>query len=294
MGIQTVLFHTDPSRLEQAIDSLAQSVVNARVEGRRVIGSLLLGDSSPSPVLTAGHLQRLQHEFSGRLHIDYDYFGSNLGSAAGHNRLAAASDSEFVVTMNPDVVFAFDAIENLLLAFVEPGTGMAEAKQIPIEHPKEFDSITGRTSWATTAAAAIWRPLFEELGGFDADTFFLYCDDVDFSWRVRMAGYNVLYQPSAVVMHDKRLDGDGLWVTTEAELYYSALAGLLLTWKWSRDDLTRSYLEFFEAQGEPHHKRAAAEFRRREEAEVLPEQIDSLHAIGVFEGIYYAKHRFQL
>ena len=28
-------------------------------------------------------------------------------------------------------------------------------------------------------------PLFRELGGFDADNFFLYCDDVDFSWLVR-------------------------------------------------------------------------------------------------------------
>jgi len=29
--------------------------------------------------------------------------------------------------------------------------------------------------------------LFLELQGFDADTFFLYCDDVDLSWRVRLA-----------------------------------------------------------------------------------------------------------
>jgi hypothetical protein len=61
----------------------------------------------------------------------------------------------------------------------------------------------------------------------------MYCDDVDFSWRARLAGYRVVYQPTACVFHDKRLDPDGQIVAGEAEVYYSAEASLMMAWKWS-------------------------------------------------------------
>ena len=64
------------------------------------------------------------------------------------------------------------------------------------------------------------RKLFERLEGFDADTFFLYCDDVDFSWRVRLAGYKVVHRSSAVVFHDKRVDHQGGLISGAAERYY--------------------------------------------------------------------------
>ena len=38
------------------------------------------------------------------------------------------------------------------------------------------------------AAFAIRRELFDKLGGFDEDMF-LYLEDIDLSWRARLAGY---------------------------------------------------------------------------------------------------------
>src|SRR5690606_12759794 len=123
-------------------------------------------------------------------------------------------------------------------ALRRPGVGLVEAKQIPIEHPKDFDPETGETSWASTACAMGPLEVFREIDGFDADSFFLYGDDVDFSWRVRLAGYKVIHQSSAFVFHDKRLSHEGRWMSSPAEQYYSAEATLLLTYKWSRSDLT--------------------------------------------------------
>ena len=51
--------------------------------------------------------------------------------------------------------------------------------------------------------------LLQQIGGFDGDSFFMYGDDVDFSWRARLAGYQVIHQPSARVFHDKRIQVDG-------------------------------------------------------------------------------------
>ena len=49
-------------------------------------------------------------------------------------------------------------------------------------------------------AALIKRDIFRELGGFDG-RFFLYVEDVDFSWRIRLSGYSVGFAPRARVAH---------------------------------------------------------------------------------------------
>jgi GT2 family glycosyltransferase len=43
------------------------------------------------------------------------------------------------------------------------------------------------------------------LGGFD-ENFFLYMEDVDFSWKLNSKGLKILYVPEAVVCHDYKLD----------------------------------------------------------------------------------------
>jgi GT2 family glycosyltransferase len=52
----------------------------------------------------------------------------------------------------------------------------------------------------STAGALIRRDVYEELGGLDPNLT-LFRDDVDFGWRVRVAGYSVLVATSAVAFH---------------------------------------------------------------------------------------------
>jgi GT2 family glycosyltransferase len=228
------------------------------------------------------------------LTIGYDFFDGNIGSAAGHNRLAARADADFLLVQNPDVVDSPRLLENLLEPFSRPGVGMAEAKQLPIEHPKDYHPQSGETSWASTACAMVPLQLFRELNGFDAETFFLYCDDVDFSWRVRLTGYKVIFQPGAIVFHDKRLSPEGQWQPSSSERYYSAEAALLLAHKWSRPRLVGNILADFEKSEDENLRSAARVYRERGEEHRLPEAIDNNHKIGQFIGIFYAKHRFSL
>jgi GT2 family glycosyltransferase len=44
------------------------------------------------------------------------------------------------------------------------------------------------------------RSLFESLGGFD-ERFFVYYEEVDFSWRARQAGYSSVYLPGVHALH---------------------------------------------------------------------------------------------
>jgi GT2 family glycosyltransferase len=56
--------------------------------------------------------------------------------------------------------------------------------------------------WVSGACILVRRSVLEQLGGWDAD-FFLYCEDVDLCRRIREAGYEVRYEPGAVVVHSE-------------------------------------------------------------------------------------------
>jgi len=290
---QSVLYRNDFDSIVRSLEAIANS---AEIALRtNVISGLQVryGDCSPYPSLTEAQLQFLKDTYSS-ISIEYEFFNENLGSAAGHNRLAQRTEADFLLIQNPDVIPSPRIYQNLLHPFNFPKVGMTEAKQLPIEHPKDYDQETGDTSWASTACALINRGIFQQLEGFDSDAFFLYCDDVDFSWRVRSLGFRVVFQPSAVVFHDKRLSIDAKWSPTDSERYYSAEASLLLTYKWSREDLTNEYLAIFENSGDVHQVKAAKEFYKKKDQNLLPKQLDETHEIGQFIDYNYAKHRYAL
>jgi GT2 family glycosyltransferase len=292
--VQSVLYNNEFEAIDRSVASLARSAELAITSG--VCSKVLLryGDSSSIPRLTTAEIAALNVTANGILTIEYVHFGGNLGSARGHNQLAEESQADFLLIQNPDIVVAPRLLETLLAPFSSPNIGMTEAKQLPIEHPKDYDPVTGETCWATTASAIIPASLFRQLKGFDADSFFLYCDDVDFSWRVREAGFKVIFQPSAIVFHDKRLSPSGQWQPSQAEHYYSAEAALFLAHKWSRPDLVEEYLNFFEQNGDSNQKKAANLFTERRMNGQLPEPRDHDHKIGQFVGTNYARHRYAL
>jgi GT2 family glycosyltransferase len=126
----------------------------------------------------------------------------NNGFARGVNLLSHQSQAEFMFLLNPDTRLEKDCLETLLLrAQADARIGICEARQSPREHPKAWDRETGETSWCSGAAALVRRRAFDEIGGFDARLFFMYCEDVDLSWRLWLAGWKCVYVPAAVVQH---------------------------------------------------------------------------------------------
>lgn len=55
--------------------------------------------------------------------------------------------------------------------------------------------------YVSSVSLAIRRDLFEQLGGFDKHFAPVYYEDVDLAFRVRAAGYRVLYAPLSRVVH---------------------------------------------------------------------------------------------
>jgi GT2 family glycosyltransferase len=152
----------------------------------------------------------------------------NLGFGGGANLGATTARGETLVFLNPDTTVAPGWLEALVAALAaEPEAGLATPKILLAGRPGTINAcgtdihLSGLTlcrglgmpahlydapaevGAVSGAAFAIRRDLYEALGGLDAG-FFLYMEDVDLSWRARMAGFRCLYVPEAVVYHDYR------------------------------------------------------------------------------------------
>lgn len=54
--------------------------------------------------------------------------------------------------------------------------------------------------WATGAAMFVRSDIYHKVGGLDED-FFAHMEEIDFCWRVKNAGYKVMYCPNSLVYH---------------------------------------------------------------------------------------------
>ena len=152
---------------------------------------------------------------------------TNLGFAAGVNRAARESASAgWLALLNPDTFPEPDWLEQLVSAThrhsdcasfasqqvmaerdtvldgagdVYHASGLAwragHGQAVPTDPEPEAEVFS-----ACAAAALYRRDVFEALGGLDED-FFCYMEDVDFGFRLRLAGWRCRYIPTAVVRH---------------------------------------------------------------------------------------------
>lgn len=63
----------------------------------------------------------------------------------------------------------------------------------------QFDDVE-QVFTACFGAAMLRRSVVEEIGGMDR-TYFVYCDDIDWAFRARLRGYDVVAAPRAVIYH---------------------------------------------------------------------------------------------
>ena len=92
------------------------------------------------------------------------FFDENTGTSRGQNRLCRSTSSDHVLLCDPDVVPEGRALQRLLETLGDPAIGLAEAKQQPVEHPKDYDPATGKTSWGSGAFSLVRREAFEGVG----------------------------------------------------------------------------------------------------------------------------------
>jgi GT2 family glycosyltransferase len=152
----------------------------------------------------------------------------NLGFSAGNNLGLKKAKGVLIFFVNNDTLFAENLIEELIKPFFEiKNLGIVSPKVIYYESPNllqyagstDINPLTGRnkvigqgqadndslfpsgvTFFAHGAAMIIRKNLLKKIGGFP-DVYFLYYEELDYSIRLRRAGYKIYYNNNAVIYH---------------------------------------------------------------------------------------------
>jgi GT2 family glycosyltransferase len=175
--------------------------------------------------------------------------GGNLGYTGAANLAAREARGEWLFFLNPDALAESDCLARLMEAVDGPDVvivgaqvllpdGRVNAGDNPINiagiswsghygQPREHAPARD-TAAVSGAALLVRRDRFLGLGGL-CPYFFLYVDDTDLAWRVRLAGGRVRFCPEAVVVHDYAFDkGSGKWFYLERNRMWALLSNLQL------------------------------------------------------------------
>ncbi len=152
----------------------------------------------------------------------------NVGWSAANNRGAARATGTFIVFLNPDTILEEGWLEPLIRPLI--------ARQMLLTTPKilvydgsrigncgnvlHFTGLAftrgfgapptactraGPVSYVSGCCFGVRREEFMRLGGFD-EALFLYHDDLDFSCKAYLAGFESCYVPLSVIRHDYTLN----------------------------------------------------------------------------------------
>lgn len=138
-----------------------------------------------------------------------------LGFGTNHNRALVGAHESFVCVMNPDIQLHSDPFAALMELVQRPGVGCTYPIQVDeIGRPQDSERalptpqalwrrrILGRpeasVDWVNAACLVMPRAAWQQIGGFD-ERYFMYCEDVDLSLRLRLAGWTLARAPVQVV-----------------------------------------------------------------------------------------------
>lgn len=175
----------------------------------------------------------------------------NVGFAKGNNQgylLAKKTDAEYLVLLNQDTIVEPNWLERLVdLAEQDENIGAVQAKLLLYPEKQLINSFGNSIHflgfafcncyrakdnqritkpfvlpYSSGAACLLRLKALEKTELFD-DKMFMYHEDVDLGWRLRLAGYKVMFDPLAVVYHKYNyskakykfynMERNRLWVT---------------------------------------------------------------------------------
>ncbi|PVX24067.1 MAG: hypothetical protein CW716_10855 [Candidatus Bathyarchaeum sp.] len=174
---------------------------------------------------TDGTLAEMDASFGSDSRITFVRNRENVGHAEGCNIGARMTRGRYLVFLDSDIEFdSKDWLRELVNVMENnDAVGLAQAKIVLSEDKRCLDyvcvAVDALGTWAanygskedqfkeafeilaaSSGCCIIRREVFEQAGGFDAD-YFIYDDDTDLSLRARLLGYQVMFVPSAMVVH---------------------------------------------------------------------------------------------
>lgn len=150
---------------------------------------------------------------------------SNVGYGEACNVGARSAHGSYLVFLNNDTVVREGWLSELISALKDGRNGAVCCKVTLPGTPERIDSCGGVSDiygfawsrgkgeadrgqyddstlcfYAVGSSLAIRREVFDAAGGFDGELF-MYLEDLDLSWRLRLLGFNILCVPRSRILH---------------------------------------------------------------------------------------------
>lgn len=129
------------------------------------------------------------------------------GWAAARNAGLRRSRGRVVVALDPSVEATGDALAPLEATLAEPGVGICGPFGIVTRDLREFDAAPGPGPCDAVEGycMAFRREILNEVGGFDERFTWYRTADIEWSFRVKDAGYRCEVVPVPVARHEHRM-----------------------------------------------------------------------------------------
>jgi len=206
---------------------------------------------------TDGSAEMVRRDFAGvLLHVDH----SNPGYGAGANRAIALCASPYVLLLNSDTLLRPGALAALARYLDEhPRAGVVGPRLVNLDGslqpscrafpsplvPLHRQESLGRVArhlpllgdrylaawphtharvvpWVVGAALALRREAMDAVGGFD-ESFFMYSEEIDLSYRMRRHGWETHFAPVTDVVHAGGASTKQYHAAMSAQLFLSSL-----------------------------------------------------------------------
>jgi GT2 family glycosyltransferase len=192
--------------------------------------------------------------------IEIASFDDNYGYCGGNNRAVPYANGDILLFLNNDVRVEPDWLQGLSKCFQKDNSVAAvQPKMLSDKNPsffeyagaaggyldrfaypfcrgRIFDTLEKDAGqydyetdifWASGAALAVRKQVFEDLGAFDED-FEFHMEEIDLCWRLWNAGHKVRFCSSSTVYH---LGGGSMAMGSPRKIYYNYRNNLRMLWK---------------------------------------------------------------
>jgi len=174
----------------------------------------------------------------------------NLGYAEGNNAGVKNAQGKYIAIINPDTQVSPNWLKPLVDGLDSKNTAVCQPK-IMLLKQKNLINCTGKethflgfewlkdykkedynlnSSTISSFSGSIFlttKIFFTKLGGFD-ESFFMYYEDGDFSWRTRLLGKNLLLISSSLAFHDYKFTPNENYQKTKQKFYFLERNRLIL------------------------------------------------------------------
>ncbi len=174
-----------------------------------------------SAILNNGTIKIFEGNFGGKkISIVLLVQNENKRFAVSVNNGVALAKGEYVLILNNDVepfkgikqsllrvfadsqVFAVGCLEyQQKIGDLSSGKNLLWFSRGIFQHSRAADFSSGPTAWVSGGSGMFDRKKWLELGGFDKRFYPAYWEDIDLSFRAREKGWKILFESSAVVLH---------------------------------------------------------------------------------------------